>query len=44
MNRKNFIIILLGIFLGLKKRISLLFRKDSSIREESLKPDNKRLG
>jgi hypothetical protein len=44
MNRKSFIIILLGIFLSLKKIISSLLKKDSSIREESLKPDNRRLG
>jgi hypothetical protein len=44
MNRKNFIVVLFGIFLGFKKRITLFLKKDRLIREESLKPDNKRLG
>jgi len=44
MNRKSFIITLLGIFFALKTRISSFIREDSKISENSLKTNNKLLG
>ncbi len=44
MNRKSFIITLLGVFFALRKRISSFFREDSKIGEDSLKTNNKLLG
>jgi len=44
MNRKSFIITLLGVFFALKKRISSLITEDSKIPEDSLKTNNKLLG
>jgi len=44
MNRKNFLFALIGILLVLNKKISLMFKRDSTITEESLKTNNKLLG
>jgi hypothetical protein len=44
MNRKSFMITLLGIFLVFKKRISSFFTEESKIPEDLLKPNNKLLG
>ena len=44
MNRKSFIITLLGIFFAFKKRITLFITKDAKTTEDSLKTNNKLLG
>jgi hypothetical protein len=44
MNRKSFIMILLGIFFAFKKRISSFITKDAKIPEDSLKTNKKLLG
>lgn len=44
MNRKSFLFALFGFFLGLNKKISSIFKKDSKAIEDSLKPNNKLLG
>jgi hypothetical protein len=44
MNRKTFIIFLLGLFFSLKERTLLSFKEKSKIPEDSLKTNNKLLG
>ena len=44
MNRKTFIITLVGFFFSLKKVILLFFKEKNKIPEDSLKTNNKLLG
>jgi len=44
MNRRNFIIILIGILIGLKNRIVSLFLRGATISEKEIKMDEDLLG
>lgn len=44
MNRRNFIIILIGILIGLKNRIVSLFLRDATTSEKEIQMDEDLLG